>query len=174
MKVMVATRHPHAFAVLLPTHSGARLSDHGDGPDLRLRARCCGCCRPVRRHLWMGARTGHRGRGSLRVAQAVGTAHLQTSTGLDNRKLLMWPFLGSECLFFGSLIAAYLLYRDRSVAGPYPSDLFDIPFTSVSAFQLLMSSVSMVVALSAIHQGNLCAMQRWLFTTAILGTIFVS
>jgi len=108
------------------------------------------------------------------VAQAVGTAHLETSTGLDNRKLLMWLFLGSECLFFGSLIAAYLLYRDRSVTGPYPQDLFDIPFTSVSAFVLLMSSVSMVLALAAIQRGNVRGMQIWLFTTAILGLLFIS
>lgn len=108
------------------------------------------------------------------MAQAVGTAHLETSTGLDNRKLLMWLFLGSECLFFGSLIAAYLLYRDRSVSGPYPGDLFDIPFTSVSAFVLLMSSVSMVLALAAIQRGNVRGMQIWLFTTAVLGLLFLS
>ena len=102
------------------------------------------------------------------------TAHLETSTGLDNRKLLMWLFLGSECLFFGSLISAYLLYRDRSTTGPYPEDLFDIPFTSVSAFQLLMSSVTMVLALAAIQRGNVRGMQIWLLATAILGMLFVS
>ena len=102
------------------------------------------------------------------------TAHLETSTGLDNRKLLMWLFLGSECLFFGSLISAYLLYRDRSTSGPYPEDLFDIPFTSVSAFQLLMSSVTMVLALAAIQRGNVRGMQIWLLATAILGLLFVS
>ena len=109
----------------------------------------------------------------MEQATAV-TGHLETSTGIDNKKLLMWLFLGSECLFFGSLIAAYLLYRDRSVTGPYPSDLFDIPFTSVSAFVLLMSSVSMVLALAAIQRGNIRGMQVWLFTTAILGVLFVS
>lgn len=109
------------------------------------------------------------------MSQAVAAQHsLETSTGLDNRKLLMWLFLGSECLFFGSLISAYLLYRDRSVTGPYPEDLFDIPFTSVSAFQLLMSSVSMVLALAAIQRGNLRGMQIWLATTALLGTLFVA
>jgi cytochrome c oxidase subunit 3/cytochrome o ubiquinol oxidase subunit 3 len=86
----------------------------------------------------------------------------------------MWLFLASECLFFGSLIAAYLLYRDRSVVGPYPDELFDIPFTSVSAFVLLMSSVSMVLALAAIQRGDRRGLQIWLFTTAILGIIFVS
>jgi cytochrome c oxidase subunit 3/cytochrome o ubiquinol oxidase subunit 3 len=99
---------------------------------------------------------------------------LETSTGLDNRKLLMWLFLASECLFFGSLIGAYLLYRNSSVTGPYPEDLFDIPFTSVSAFVLLMSSVTMVLALAAIQRGDQYRLRVWLFTTAILGALFVS
>ena len=99
---------------------------------------------------------------------------LETNTGLDNRKLLMWLFLGSECLFFGSLIAAYLLYRDKSVTGPYPEDLFDIPFTSVSAFILLMSSVTMVLALAAIQRGDQHGLRIWLFTTAFMGILFVS
>jgi heme/copper-type cytochrome/quinol oxidase subunit 3 len=100
--------------------------------------------------------------------------HLETNTGLDNRKLLMWLFLGSECLFFGSLIAAYLLYRDNSVVGPYPSDLYDIPYTSVSSFLLLMSSFSMVLALSALQRGNIRNMRIWLCCTALLGTLFLS
>ncbi len=124
------------------------------------------------------------------MAQAVATGHsLETSTGLDNRKLLMWLFLGSECLFFGSLIAAYLLYRGQDAAGlvvpPCPTDcttadgvvhkgLFDIPFTSVSAFQLLMSSVTMVLALAAIQRGNIRGMRLWLFATALLGSLFVA
>jgi heme/copper-type cytochrome/quinol oxidase subunit 3 len=104
----------------------------------------------------------------------AGTAHLETSTGISNKKLLMWLFLASDCLFFGSFIAAYLLYRDRSLVGPYPEDLFDIPFTSVSAFVLLMSSVSMVLALAAIQRGNVRGMQVWLLTTALLGTLFIA
>ncbi len=97
-----------------------------------------------------------------------------TTTGIDNRKLLMWLFLGSECLLFGSLIAAYLLYRNQSVVGPYPEDLFDIPFTSVSAFVLLMSSVTMVLALAAIQRGDQRGLRIWLFSTALLGMLFIS
>ncbi|HEU4760139.1 MAG TPA: heme-copper oxidase subunit III [Dehalococcoidia bacterium] len=108
------------------------------------------------------------------MAQASAVGHLETSTGLDNRKLLMWLFLGSECLFFGSLIAAYLLYRGKSVTGPYPGDLFDIPFTSVSSFVLLMSSVSMVLALTAIQRGDQWGLKVWLATTALLGVLFLS
>jgi len=105
---------------------------------------------------------------------AVAQTHLETNTGLDNRKLLMWLFLGSECLFFGSFISAYLLYRNRSISGPYPKDLFDIPFTSVSSFVLLMSSVSMVLALAAIQKGDVRRMRIWLLTTSILGLVFLS
>jgi cytochrome c oxidase subunit 3/cytochrome o ubiquinol oxidase subunit 3 len=106
--------------------------------------------------------------------QQAAVAHLETSTGLDNRKLLMWLFLGSECLFFGSFIAAYLLYRDRSITGPYPKDLYDIPFTSVSSFVLLMSSLAMVLALAAIQRGDLRSMRIWLLATSFLGILFLS
>ena len=78
-----------------------------------------------------------------------------TTTGLDNRKLLMWLFLGSDCMFFGSLIATYLVLQGKSLVGPYPVDVFDIPTTSVSTFVLLMSSMSMVLAYSALNRGNL-------------------
>jgi cytochrome c oxidase subunit 3/cytochrome o ubiquinol oxidase subunit 3 len=98
----------------------------------------------------------------------------ETNTGLDNRKLLMWLFLGSECLFFGSFISAFLLYRNRNLVGPYPEDLFDIPFTSISSFVLLMSSVTMVLALSAIQRGDMRGLRIWLVATALLGISFLA
>ena len=79
----------------------------------------------------------------------------KTTTGLNSRKLLMWLFLGSDCMFFGSLIATYLVHQGKSLVGPYPVDVFDIPTTSVSTFVLLMSSMSMVLAYAALNRGNL-------------------
>ncbi len=99
---------------------------------------------------------------------------METNTGVDNRKLLMWLFLASECLFFGSFIAAFLLYRDRNVAGPYQDELYDIPFTSISSFVLLMSSLTMVLALAAIQRGDLRGMRIWLMATALLGLSFLA
>ncbi len=96
-----------------------------------------------------------------------------TATGLDHRKLLMWAFLGSDCMFFGSLIATYLLYHGRSVTGPYPYDVFNIPYTSVSAFVLLMSSLTMVLALAAIQKGDMRGLKVWLLATALLGAVFL-
>lgn len=108
------------------------------------------------------------------MEHAGAAPHHATSTGLDNRKLMMWLFLASECLFFGGLIAGYLLYRGKNLVGPYPHDLYDIPFTSVSSFILIMSSVSMVLALAAIQRGDERNMRVWLFTTAMLGITFLA
>ncbi len=95
-----------------------------------------------------------------------------TATGLDNRKLAMWGFLGSECLLFGALISAYLLYRGRGT-GLKPIDVYDIPYTSVSSFVLLMSSLTMVLALSALQRNEERQSRVWLTATALLGMTFI-
>ncbi|MFN2526767.1 MAG: heme-copper oxidase subunit III [Actinomycetota bacterium] len=99
--------------------------------------------------------------------------HPPTSTGLAHTKIAMWAFLGSECLFFGSLISTYLLYRNRVVAGPKPHEIYDIPYTSVSSFVLLMSSLTMVLALAAIQHGDHRGLRVWLLATATLGMVFI-
>jgi len=96
-----------------------------------------------------------------------------SSTGLSNVKLGMWLFLGSECLLFGGLISTYMLYRGRVGEGPTPSQVFDIPFTSVSSFVLLMSSLTMVLAVSAANNKDDRATSLWLTVTALLGATFV-
>ena len=96
-----------------------------------------------------------------------------TTTGLPSTKLAMWIFLASECLLFGALITTYLLYRGASRVGPYPNDVFDIPYTSVSSFVLLASSLSMVLAVAAAQKADLIRMRIWLLVTALLGMTFV-
>jgi heme/copper-type cytochrome/quinol oxidase subunit 3 len=99
--------------------------------------------------------------------------HPHTSTGLDNRKLLMWAFLASDCMFFGTLIATYMVYKNRSLDGPLPRETFDVPYTSVSAFVLLLSSLTMVLALASIQKGDERRMRIWLSATALLGCVFL-
>ena len=97
----------------------------------------------------------------------------RTATGLSNAKLAMWVYLGSDCLLFGALISTYLLLRHRAVGGPGPKDVFDIPFTSVSSFVLLMSSLTMALAVAAIARGDVHRNRAWLATTAMLGGVFI-
>lgn len=108
--------------------------------------------------------------------QTAATAHggpPATTLGLNHRKLLMWTFLASDCLFFGALIATFMLYRDSSVVGPYPHEILDIPITSTSTFVLLSSSLAMVLSLAAFQRGNTRSARFWLLATALLGTVFL-
>ena len=103
---------------------------------------------------------------------AAGGHH--TSTGLSNNKLAMWLFLGSECLLFGGLISTYLLYRGRHTGESGPDQLWDIPFTSASSFVLLMSSLTMVLAVTAAKRKDDRNTNLWLSVTALLGSLFVA
>jgi heme/copper-type cytochrome/quinol oxidase subunit 3 len=97
-----------------------------------------------------------------------------TTTGLSNNKLGMWLFLGSECLLFGGLISTYMLYRGRHTANLGPDQVWDIPFTSASSFVLLMSSLTMVLAVTAAKRHDDRNTKVWLVVTAILGSLFVA
>ena len=107
------------------------------------------------------------------VTEASDHGHT-TNFGISNEKLGMWTFIGSECLFFGAMIATYLLYLNRTNGGPSAIEIFDIPFTSASTFILLMSSLGMVLALDALQRDDMRGFQTWIFTTALLGAIFLS
>ena len=111
------------------------------------------------------------------MAQTVdppsGSDHEYTTTGLNHRKLLMWIFLGSDCLFFGALIATYMVYRGQSLNGPYPVDIIDVPITTISTFVLLCSSFGMVQALAATIRNDQKAIQIWLLATAAMGAVFI-
>ncbi len=93
----------------------------------------------------------------------------------------MWLFLASDCMFFGSLIAMYMINRGEAErmflagqgVGPVPHEILDIPYTSISAFVLLMSSLTMVLALASIQRGNQRGLRIWLSATAALGLVFL-
>ncbi len=89
------------------------------------------------------------------------------------RKAAMWVFLGSECMFFGSMIATFLLYRSNTGDGP-GSEIFNIPFTSASSFVLLMSSLTMVLAHHAFEKRDSRGTRIWLAATALLGITFLA
>src|SRR5258705_1269746 len=105
------------------------------------------------------------------MTHAAATPH--PSMGIDNRKMAFWAFIGSECLLFTSLISTYLIYKGKSVVGPYPHEILNIPFTSVSTFDLLMSSLMMVLALAAVQRGDMKWGKIWLFSTALLCLLFL-
>ena len=120
------------------------------------------------------------------VAHAAPAAHLETSTGLDSRKVAIWTFLGSECLFFASLISTYVVYRGKSLVGPFPhtpwtdpatgqvyEPIIEIPLVTVGTALLLFSSLFIVLALYGAQRGNRKMLLGWLGATIMCGVFFV-
>jgi cytochrome c oxidase subunit 3/cytochrome o ubiquinol oxidase subunit 3 len=88
----------------------------------------------------------------------------------------MWAFIGSETLFFTSLITTYLVYKPVNVARPDfqdPKHFLDIGLTSVLAAILLASSLTMVLALAASRRNDLRSFRNWQLATMALGLAFV-
>jgi len=108
-------------------------------------------------------------------AGAIDSHHdASTTTGIPNKKLLMWAFLASDCMFFGCLISTHLIYRLHPPPGALVArDVFSIELTSFSTFILLMSSLMMALAVDAIQKGNLKSMRASLVTTIFFGLIFL-
>lgn len=101
---------------------------------------------------------------------------------ISKSKLGMWLFLSSDFLFFGAFISTFILYREKNIsinqhagdgAPKLLHDVLDIPFTSITSFVLLMSSLTMVLALAAIKRNDPFKMKLWLGATALFGTIFI-
>ncbi len=99
--------------------------------------------------------------------------HAPTSLGVSHYKLAMWTFLGSECFFFGSLIGTYMYYRGKSINGPYPLDVFSAEVTSISTFDLLLSSLFMALAVHYAKENNVKQMLLWTALTVVGGLIFL-
>ncbi|MFZ5478411.1 MAG: cytochrome c oxidase subunit 3 [Myxococcota bacterium] len=99
--------------------------------------------------------------------------HEYAAMGIPSYKLAMWTFLGSECFFFGSLIGTYMSYRGESVAGPYPVEVFSAQVTSISTFDLLLSSLFMVLAVHYAKLGELKKALGWIGATMAGGLVFL-
>ena len=107
------------------------------------------------------------------AATAQVADHHYTATGLPSWKVGFWTFLASECLFFGTLISTYMVYKGASVQGPYPNEILNIPLTTISTFVLLMSSLAMVLALDAVTQGRRRLSMLLLSVVILFGLIFL-
>jgi cytochrome o ubiquinol oxidase subunit 3 len=97
----------------------------------------------------------------------------QTNTGVENKKMAMWAFLASDCMFFGTLISTHLIYRKIYPVVEDPTDIFSIELTGFSSFILLMSSFLMALSVSAAHKKNIKSMRLFLGGTIVFGLIFL-
>ncbi|MFQ5898702.1 MAG: heme-copper oxidase subunit III [Candidatus Methylomirabilia bacterium] len=93
---------------------------------------------------------------------------------IENAKLGMLMFLGAETMFFGGLIAAFLVMRLGAPAWPPPAQpRLPVAVTGLNTLVLLASSFTLARALRAIRRGDQAGLCRGLAWTAALGAIFL-
>src|SRR6476469_7805525 len=100
-------------------------------------------------------------------------------------KLMMWYFLMSDAFTFGAFLISYGTIRFSSNSWPDPNEVFksfpvicemSIPlaFVSLMTFILIMSSVTMVLAVTAGHQNDRKGVMKWMLWTILGGLAFLS
>jgi cytochrome c oxidase subunit 3 len=84
----------------------------------------------------------------------------------------MLSLIAAELAIFTIFVVAYLFYLGKSLTGPMPKDVLEVPiFASIC---LLSSSLTIHAAVKALQQGRSRAFAMWWFATLALGFIFLA
>ncbi len=94
---------------------------------------------------------------------------------IDKGILGLLVFLGTEVMFFAGLISAYTVLRAGSQAWPPPGQpRLPIEVTGLNTGVLLLSALTMHLALRAARRDRRSGLLRWLAVTALLGSLFLA
>jgi cytochrome c oxidase subunit 3 len=93
---------------------------------------------------------------------------------LPNGKVAMWLFLVTEIMFFTGLIGTYIVLRNGSKNWPTPHEVHLIEaLGAINTFVLICSSLTVVLAHSAIVQGDVKKTVMYIAVTLALGGVFL-
>jgi cytochrome c oxidase subunit 3 len=103
---------------------------------------------------------------------------------MEYGKLMMWYFLMSDAFTFGAFLISYGTIRFSQNFWPDPNVVFNafpgaghanlpLAFVSVMTFILIMSSVTMVLAVHEGHRGNRAGVIKWMSWTILGGIAFL-
>ncbi len=104
---------------------------------------------------------------------------------IEYGKLMMWYFLMSDAFTFGAFLISYGTIRFSSNGWPDANTVFSsfpfmghahlpLVFVSLMTFILIMSSVTMVLAVAAGHNNDRVGVMKWMVWTIIGGIAFLS
>jgi cytochrome c oxidase subunit 3 len=83
----------------------------------------------------------------------------------------MLAMIVAETAIFAIFVVAYIYYIGKSVTGPYPRQVLDLPIFNTVC--LLSSSFTIWIAERALKRSAMGAFRLWWAVTVILGTIFL-
>jgi cytochrome c oxidase subunit 3/cytochrome o ubiquinol oxidase subunit 3 len=79
--------------------------------------------------------------------------------------------IAAESAIFIIFVVAYIFYLGKSLTGPTPHDVLELPI--VSTICLLSSSITVHFAVHTLRDGKLGRCTAWLAATVLLGAIFL-
>lgn len=102
----------------------------------------------------------------MSTAVEVHAAH-----GAGRGRVGMGCMILAESCLFAVFVAAYLFYIGKSLSGPYPQDVLDLPI--VASIALLSSSLTITLAMRALRAGSRGGFALWWGLTIALGLYFL-
>lgn len=94
-------------------------------------------------------------------------------TGLYNSKVGIWLFLASEVMLFGAFFSSYILLRVGAEEGSWPTELLDVPIGTFNTIVLILSSVTVVLAWSALKLNKFNQYKFFQAITILCALIFI-
>ncbi len=84
----------------------------------------------------------------------------------------MLCLIAAEASIFVIFVVAYIFYLGKSLSGPTPKEVLDIPV--VTTICLLSSSITVHFAVAALRKSKTAMCSLWLAATVLLGSIFLA
>jgi cytochrome c oxidase subunit III len=83
----------------------------------------------------------------------------------------MFSLIAAEAAIFTIFVVAYIFYIGKSLSGPMPKDVLDLPIFNTVC--LLSSSLTIHLAVKALRDAKVGVFGLWWFVTIALGAIFL-
>jgi cytochrome c oxidase subunit 3/cytochrome o ubiquinol oxidase subunit 3 len=84
----------------------------------------------------------------------------------------MFSLIAAEAAIFTIFVVAYIFYIGKSVSGPMPKDVLELPIFGTIC--LLSSSLTIHLAVRALRNSKVAVFGLWWFATVVLGAIFLA
>jgi cytochrome c oxidase subunit 3/cytochrome o ubiquinol oxidase subunit 3 len=105
-------------------------------------------------------------------ATSIAVAHPKIGrAGPSRGRVAMFALIAAEAAIFTIFVVAYLFYVGKSLTGPVPNDVLNVPMFYTIC--LLSSSLTIHVAAKALGRGKVRGFGMWWFLTIALGGTFI-
>lgn len=84
-----------------------------------------------------------------------------------------WLYLLTDFMLFATIFAAYAVLRDNTFGGPTPRELFDLEYTTIQTFILLVSTFTISIGGVYAHRKNRGGTIFFYLLSFLLGLVFL-